>query len=175
MDVQSKLVVAAALGAVLASGSAWAHSKLVRPAPRSDELLGQDPCGGIERTGDPAIFEPGEEITVEWAVQASHGGSFEIAFSEAGDSNFEVLTEFPDDQGNGNRSANVSLPDIECTDCTLQLVQVNDAGYPLYHSCADLRLVSSGSGCSTTSSDVPTPLLLSGGLLLLVGRVRRFS
>ena len=135
-------------GLGLGSGTAFAHSKFVSPAPRSDEVRTGAPCGGVERTDDPTPFEAGEEITVEWYVQADHGGSYAIGFSKADDEDFEVLVDgLPDDMGSGPRTATVVLPDVACTDCTLQLVQVNDAGYATYHSCADIELVGEG-GCS---------------------------
>lgn len=114
--------------------------------PRSDRTdIKFGPCGGIARTDTPAIFTPGETITVEFFQDIYHSGYYRIAFSPANDENFDanvLVDNIPDFAGQVNYSQEITLPAIECDDCTLQLIQVMlDRNPPTnYFSCADIQL-----------------------------------
>ncbi len=131
--------------------------------PRNDATgLKTAPCGNIARTTTPKVYKPGQEITVQWEETINHKGYFMLRFSEKGDTDFEknvLAAEITDTQDEPLNSMNgethrytkkVKLPNIECTDCTLQLVQVMtevtrnpDGSLPpsaYYYSCSDIQL-----------------------------------
>ena len=123
--------------------------------PRNDNAgIKTGPCGGVARTTNPAVFAPGETITVTWEETIDHQGHFIISFSEANDVGFEqnVLIggpeQLPDDQ-NGTPlphqfSTTITLPNVECDACTLQLIQYMERSMSNYYSCADIKLVVGG-------------------------------
>lgn len=132
------------------------------PTPPRDESTGlkSAPCGAVARTATPRVHKSGSTITVQWEETINHPGYFKIGFSKAGDKDFEILVPKIEDTQNepiNNMdkpshiySAEVKLPDIECTDCTLQLVQVMtdvstapEESLPpsaFYYSCSDIQL-----------------------------------
>ncbi len=140
---------------------AHAHIQLQYPAQR-DAAQKRGPCGlsGSVRGDDPAVFAPGETITVIWTETIGHPGHFRISFDDDGDDDFvdpagyddlytnaTVLLDDIPDTGCGDVSrVAVTLPDIECERCTLQVVQVMTdkrpygAGNDLYYQCADIAL-----------------------------------
>jgi hypothetical protein len=145
-------VVLFALSALGAS-PALAHTKLMSPSPRSSsDGLKSGPCGGVQPTGSPAVFSPGETITVDWLETIDHPGWYRLAFSAAGDGEFDsrVLLDDITDMACGSPpcaySAQVTLPDEECQGCALQLIQYMTEGATpsLYYSCADVDLVADG-------------------------------
>ncbi|MGD8641653.1 MAG: lytic polysaccharide monooxygenase, partial [Gammaproteobacteria bacterium] len=105
--------------------------------------------GSDPRSTNPAVFRPGQQITVEWEETINHPGYFTIAFSPANDTGFadNILYRLEDTQNDLNvphfYSADITLPEVECDTCTLQLVQYMTERDPpsLYYSCADIRLV----------------------------------
>ncbi|MCB9678923.1 MAG: lytic polysaccharide monooxygenase [Alphaproteobacteria bacterium] len=117
-------------------------------------------------------FESGETITVQFYETVGHSGRYRIAFDADGadmeDFNDWILLDVPDTAGStGNVDGSqlwefeVTLPDISCDNCTLQLVQMMDgnttdpvpdpAGRSSYYQCADLVLV----GGPPPDTDVP--------------------
>jgi uncharacterized protein (TIGR03382 family) len=172
------------------------------PAPRhSSQKSG--PCGagdGDERGGVISTYAPGSTITVRWQETVPHPGYFRISFDADGqDAFFDPPTSAPaggdgvlvdaiaDKDGTGVYEQQVTLPDVACDRCTLQLVQVMTDkppygdGNDLYYQCADLVLsddepattgatagedsLADGCGCNAPAT---SPLAL-----LLLGLVRR--
>lgn len=147
--------------------------------PRSSDLFNNlkvSPCGGLPRGSNPAVFQTGSEIKVEWIESINHKGYFNINFSPAGDANFIPLSikktatdlnpqvNYIDDQDTPipanqvhNFSGFITLPaNTVCTDCTLQIIQVmQDTGTnSFYYSCSDINLVANNSTDVTPPADV---------------------
>ncbi len=136
------------------------------------------------------VFQPGETITVSWMETINHPGHFRIAFQPDGDTfgippvgpgafpnNFPVIaqsqTGMTDATGamilmdfipDGTSSAQVTLPSIECDNCTLQFIQLMTDKKPytiepdsddIYFNCADITL--SGSAPPQPDAGVPGP------------------
>lgn len=152
---------------------AAAHIALVSPAPRtSSQKAG--PCGaaGSVRGANVTTLAPGATITVSWKETIDHPGHFRISFDNDGQDfvvppNATATTEgmenvmvdlIADVQGGGLPAGgrpytqDITLPDIECENCTLQIIQLmtdkppytlpTDAGgsNDIYYQCADIRL-----------------------------------
>jgi hypothetical protein len=165
------------VGAVIALGvglatPAGAHLALVAPPSRYGAAVLKDPpCGaaGGARSGQVTVLEPGATITVTWNEYIDHPGHYRIAFDADGDDDFvdpictagcttrtptielysneTVLLDGIADTRGGNTSVQVTLPDVECERCTLQVIQVmydkppyTLPGDDLYYQCADLVL-----------------------------------
>lgn len=164
---------------VLAPALADAHIHLVAPQSRTDQLTGEQKeqhCGVANQVRNPArvtTFKPGQTITVTWMETIDHPGHFRIAFQANGaefgippagngppagfpsvdqtgltdaTNGSVVLKDFIPD---GTTSAQVTLPNIECANCTLQFIQVmtDKAPYTIdalsddvYFNCADITL-----------------------------------
>ncbi len=159
-----------------AAHSLWKPGSIT--PPRSSDLfnnLKTSPCGGLSRGSNPAVFQKGTEIRVEWVESINHIGYFKINFSPAGDANFIPLSikksaidpnpqvNYPDDQNNSIPSGQVhsfsgfiTLPDTVCTNCTLQIIQVmQDSGTDsLYYSCSDINLVANNPIDTTPPANV---------------------
>jgi len=159
---------------------ASAHITLLEPDNRTD-LLKTGPCGesGGTRGDVVTVFEPGETITVSWDETVNHTGHFRISFDPDGQDDFAdprsyddfytngtvLLDDIPDTPDGGISVVEVELPDTECENCTLQLLQVMtdkppfgpDGGSDFYYQCADLALRSSvdpePDGLETDSAD----------------------
>ena len=155
--------------AVLSPAEARAHLGLDVPTSRyGPDTLKTGPCGvaGGERTTNVTYFEPGETIEVRWDEYVDHPGHFRIAFDDDGVDDFvdpatmmelysndAVLLDGIADKGQGERDyvATVTLPDLSCDNCTLQVIQVmydkppyTTPGNDIYYQCADLVLREAG-------------------------------
>lgn len=133
----------------------------------------QGPCGA--GPGDPrgptvATFKPGEKIVVVFDEFVDHPGHFRIAFDDDGQDIFVdpkgfddvgggpgvLLDGIPDTNG-GLSMVEVTLPNIECDNCVLQVIQVMTDKEPfgdgndMYYQCADIALM--GEVASTTSGE----------------------
>ncbi|MBW2225541.1 MAG: hypothetical protein JRF54_15365, partial [Deltaproteobacteria bacterium] len=89
------------------------------------------------------------------------------------------------DEGRDQRAyvATVTLPDITCDNCTLQMIQVmydkrlyTTLGNDIYYQCADLVLREGGAppgagGCATATGRLPGPVLISMLLILFACRL----
>jgi hypothetical protein len=116
-----------------------------------------------DRSADRATtFAPGDTITVHFDEYVGHSGRYRIAFDPDGadldDFNANILLDEPDPAGNvgniGDDSIwefDVTLPDMTCDNCTLQLIQVMDGNTTdkvlnpvdrggTYFQCADIVL-----------------------------------
>lgn len=155
-------------------GVAGAHARLVDPEPITDDDNAKSgPCGCFfngapeDPTEDvtplacPGQFtvtelEPGQTITVVFEETVNHNGDFRLSFSDLTpaqvtkaemDLAANVLYDEPDAVAGGTVMATVTLPDVECNPCTLQLRQfMEGASTPYYYSCAALRLVAPSQG-----------------------------
>jgi uncharacterized protein (TIGR03382 family) len=178
------------LGAVLGSaGSALAHidldSPTFRDCPTANQKAG--PCGGCTtRSSNVTAVEPGSTITVRWTETIDHPGHYRISFDDDGDDAFQDPTSYDDIQespslpvlldgitdrdGAGQYEAQVTLPDVECENCTLQLIQVmtdkppfgSGGGNDFYYRCADLAL-RRGAGPGPDAGPGPGPGADAGG------------
>ena len=156
------------LAIAFVSVTAEAHIRLDLPKgryvndPQQNTKQKQGPCGVTNDTRTTksdliTTFEPGQMITVEWTETVNHPGHFRIAFSEKGQSFPEATVEpgkaggqiladdIPDDKAGGKFTHSVTLPNVSCDTCTLQLIQVMSDSGDFYFQCADLILKSSGS------------------------------
>jgi hypothetical protein len=150
----------------LSPAEAHAHLDLVSPTSRyGPDVLKTGPCGitGGERMEENVTYyEPGQTIEVRWDEYIDHPGHYRIAFDDDGDddfvdpgammeldSNHTVLLDGITDKGPGERVyvAMVTLPNITCDNCTLQVIQVmydkqpyTTPGNDIYYQCADLVL-----------------------------------
>lgn len=204
----------AVLALLLAAAPATAHVRLTAPTSRYGDEMKAGPCGrlGGVRSANVSTFAPGQVIEVTFDEIIDHPGYFRIAFDPAGQAalgspiydpgggtwsnpaGVTVLADRIPDAAVGptHGAVQVTLPDVECQACTLQLIQVMtdkppfDGGDDFYFQCADLVLLrtpggpppppppapplaaEAGGGCSTVGG---TPWLL--GLLLAPAARRR--
>lgn len=178
--------------ALSVASSASAHIRLLDPAPRY-EVQGETgikscPCGlgGSNRTcnvaadgSDPdrstrvSRFEAGSTITVRFNEFVNHSGRFRVAFDPDGadvaDFNANILNDIPDPNNASNTEweIEVTLPDMTCSNCTLQLVQamngdmvnkvVDPSSISSYYACVDLELVAPGTLGDPPSDPSDTP------------------
>lgn len=203
-----------ALLPVLVSSAALAHIQLDAPTVRySNEFgevnkscpcgdgAGDSVCGGGNTSdsdgrdeGRATRLAPGSTITVRWRETVGHSGRFRVAFDDDGadldDFNANILADIADpSDGGGDRSVEVTLPDIECERCSLQLIQVmngvtdtpvdDPTGDSTYFQCADLVLevgapseLPAPAGCAATPA-LTTPAALLALALLMLRRRRR--
>jgi MYXO-CTERM domain-containing protein len=177
----SKYVLGAAAAAMMLTagvGVAEAHINLSWPLPRY-EVSGVNqktgPCGGGTASMDVTDFAPGEELTVTWVETVNHPGHFRIALDTTGTDDFADPTSENDmdvvgnviayvpDEGGSNFQYTFNLPDVECENCVLQVIQVMtdklgngfagsaDGGDDIYYWCADIT-ITQGGGTTTSSS-----------------------
>jgi hypothetical protein len=197
------LPVVVVFGLLIAPADAAAHLGLSEPVSRyGPDTLKTGPCGVAdgERTGNVTYYEPGETIEVRWDEYVDHPGHYRIAFDADGDDDFVdpqtidefysnetvLLDDIPDESaGEREYSAIVTLPDVTCDNCTLQVIQVmydkppyTTPGNDIYYQCADLVLKEGGApdggGCSA-SNNTATPWVISLLLLLVARRLARSS
>ncbi|MBL9012766.1 MAG: lytic polysaccharide monooxygenase [Myxococcales bacterium] len=173
--------------------TAAAHIHLTAPKARTDSLTGDQKdqhCGVANQVRNPArvtTFKPGETITVTWMETIDHPGYFRIAFQPNG-SVFNIPAAgngppagFPsvDQTGmtdaatgtiilkdripDGTLSTQVTLPMMECANCTLQFIQVmtdkapytiDAASDDIYFNCADITL----------ANNAPPPPMVDAGV-----------
>lgn len=167
---------------LLVPSIAAAHISLTYPPPRTSSQK-QRHCGlaGSTRGATVTTLEPGSTITVTWLETIDHPGHYRISFDDDGEDFLvpptatestegmdpTVIKDLIPDVGgavpSGGRpySFEITLPDIECTNCTLQLIQMMteggqyDSNSDLYYQCADITLARGGGN--------PTPDAGPGG------------
>ncbi|HWA73430.1 MAG TPA: SCE4755 family polysaccharide monooxygenase-like protein [Polyangiaceae bacterium] len=178
----SLVVVAATVAVTL---PARAHISLNFPKGRYFQTTGMQtdqnkqkngPCGvtGDSRTKDASLittFKPGEKVMVKFQETIQHPGHFEISFDSDGQdfpfpgeapsatSGVTVLANNIADKTTNDYTYEVTLPNMECEKCTLQLVQVMTTKSPpyaktgdLYFQCADIAIKAGGGGAGGASS-----------------------
>jgi hypothetical protein len=168
--------------ATLAAPSARAHIELIDPPPRyvladgSDNGIKSCPCGlgGSNRVCNVAVdgsdpdrservsrFEAGSTITIRFQEFVNHAGRFRVAFDPDGadlaDFNDNILEDVQDPANASGMmwEIPITLPNMTCDNCTLQLVQAMEvdqnteiadpAPISSYYACADIQLVAPGS------------------------------
>jgi MYXO-CTERM domain-containing protein len=175
--MKSRILIIAAL-VCLPVTVAQAHIQLTYPTQRyTDQKYG--PCGRLNDTGRGdavTILPPGATITVTWDETINHPGHFRISFDDDGQDDFvdpadyddfytapSVLADNIEDTPQGGPSSfEITLPNIECSNCTLQVVQVMTDkppygdGNDLYYQCADLILAADAPDAGPTP-DAPGP------------------
>jgi uncharacterized protein (TIGR03382 family) len=168
---------AVALSLLLAPSVAMAHAVLTYPPPRTTELKSA-PCGaaGSTRGTNVTTLAPGATIQVLFKETIDHPGHYRISFDEDGQdffmpTDFNTNTEgqlnviddlIPDIQGTlpaGGRPymVDITLPNVECANCTLQLIQMMtetatfEAANDIYFSCADITLAANAPDAGTNA------------------------
>jgi Lytic polysaccharide mono-oxygenase, cellulose-degrading len=151
-------------------GVASAHVALTDPPARDPRDYVKDgPCGraGSSPGEVVATFVKGDTITVRWDEFVPHPGHFRLSLSTEGDGAFVdpidyddfypadnvLLDDIEDPDGTSAHAVELTLPEIECDACVLQLIQVMtdkspwgpDGGNELYYQCADIRIVADAS------------------------------
>ena len=178
------------------ANTASAHLALNFPESRhGPDVLKEGPCGieGSSRGENISVFAPGGTIEVQWNEYIDHPGHFRTAFDESGNDSFQdpvcldncnsrsmvieqqaadptvLLDAIPDTPIGGLSSASVTLPNIECDNCTLQVIQVMTdkppyaiGGIDLYYQCADIVLTSSAI-YSNSNQILKMPVVLVDG------------
>jgi hypothetical protein len=185
-----------ALLSVFVCAPALAHIEMQFPTPRFNDGQNKwCPCGGggdgtranadcdidtsdrLERGSTSTTFTSGDTITVSWRETVAHSGRMRVAFDASGsdlsDFNANILADLSDPAGNtGNAGdgnlweVDVTLPDVSCTDCTLQVIQVmnnnttdevpDPSGFQTYFQCANIVL-EGGDPAVDDDDDRPPP------------------
>jgi len=161
---------------------ASAHVRITSPTPRTSAELKDQHCGvlGSPRANVHTAL-PGSSLHLVWDEYVVHPGWFRISFQRNGDT-FEIpptsngptgtgaASNYPTENltgktdpatgsliladriAHGTLSMDVTLPNVECSNCTLQLIQmmtdkppytVDVASDDIYFACVDLVLSSS--------------------------------
>jgi len=168
---------AVALSLLLAPSVAMAHAVLSYPPPRTTELK-EGPCGALNSTRGTNIttLAPGSTITVEFKETIEHPGHYRISFDNDGqdffmptdfttntegqlnviDDMIPDLTTTPLPAGGRPYTVQITLPNVECTNCTLQLIQMMTESPPfdqndIYFSCADITLAANAPDAGTNA------------------------
>jgi hypothetical protein len=129
----------------------WALDS-VTPPRTNDTGLKTAPCGGAQRTTRSTIFSAGQTTEVEFQETINHPGHYRIAFSPAGDMNFDsyvLVDNIPDTTNTGFYKQEITIPMQICSECTLQLIQVmttdpNPQPGDFYYSCSDIQITDPG-------------------------------
>jgi len=190
------VMAAAAITSLAVALPARAHICLEAPVsrvgPSCNVLSAQKPgpCGiNARSTKYITEFKPGETITVTLNETVDHPSHYRIAFNPNG-STFEdpankddkdgkkpfVLLDGIVDESEARQSVKVTLPNMTCDNCTLQLIQVmydktgNGFGNDdIYYACADIVLkgaagdVAPGDAGSGAPPARPAPADAGGG------------
>ncbi len=154
---------------------ASAHLDLLDPPARYDRReLKDGPCGIMGGAqGEPvAVYEPGQTITITIEEYIDHPSHYRVAFDDEGDDDYRdpictdycesgpetpvfapseggvILADLIPDSPEVVQSFEVTLPDVECERCTLQVIQVmydkkpiTSGGNDIYYHCADIVMV----------------------------------
>ena len=175
MRLPASILVFASLA--LCAGEVRAHIALTSPPPRTD-MQKQGPCGA--GPADPrgptlATFKPGEKIVVTWNEFINHPGHYRIALDEDGQDGFFDPKDFDDvsggpgvlmdgiaDKQGGDYAQEITLPNVECDNCVLQVIQMMTDKKPygdgndIYYQCADIALVGVVQGTTTGDTSSTT-------------------
>lgn len=144
---------------------------------RPDTYLKTGPCGQQANARVPSkvlTFRPGQQLTLVWDEYIQHGGYYRIAVDLDGDDSFssrdpaginaatddpsllnagegEIVLDYMKDMdpSTNHFERTVTLPDEECDNCTLQVIQFmygSSAARSTYHQCVDLVLDADAAG-----------------------------
>jgi hypothetical protein len=173
------------IAALVLAAPADAHITLTFPDGRfgNDTFQKTQPCGlgGANDKRGPNVqtFEPGETISITWDETVDHPSHFRISFDDDGqdfmtpptETSFYVnelveIDEIPDEPDQ-KYSVEYTFPLIECTNCTLQVIQVMYEGQynpasSVYYQCSDIELAyaveppdTADTGDTDTDTDPP--------------------
>ena len=186
---QLGLVIAAALS--VWPLTAAAHIHLTTPQSRTDMLTGdqkEQHCGVLNqaRTTRITAYQPGQTVMVSWMETIDHPGYFRIALQPNG-AEFPIppagagggfptedrtgQTDTPtgaiilkDRIPDGTLMAQITLPMMECNNCTLQFIQVmtdkppyttDAASDDIYFNCADITISANSPGADAAVNTEP--------------------
>lgn len=144
-----------------------AHIALTAPAVRTTTSIKSPPCGatGSVRGTNVTVLEPGSMLAVRWNETIDHPGHYRISFDTDGE-DFTIPLDFNDltqtenvlldniADGASPYMSMVQLPNVECENCTLQLIQMMTDkppygdGNDIYFQCADIALRTGGGSTS---------------------------
>jgi hypothetical protein len=161
--------LACALLSLCVGSVAMAHVHIVSHETRyGRSTIKSPPCGQSATSARGEVvhtFQPGETITIEYDEYIPHPGHFRVSFDVDGEDDFVEPAAYDDLYTNetvlldgiaahdqpgqgGIRSVDVTLPNVECDNCTLQLAQIMTDKPPyvpatndLYYNCLDVVLV----------------------------------
>ena len=160
------------LWSILVATPAAAHIALTDPVARTSSQKAK-PCGDGGAKGEPvATYMGGETITVTWDEVINHPSHYRISLDLDGEDDFAdpqtadddytndaVLLDEIEDAAGGSYSAEITLPDVSCDTCTLQLIQVMydkppyGDGNDVYHQCADIVIEGSEGSTGMDGTD----------------------
>lgn len=158
------------------SQQADAHLRLTSHQSRYGDTQKAGPCGqtdGVRTTDKVYIAKPGTEVTLIWDEYINHPSFYRIDFDLDGDDFSAPILPCADqnsiddcfdttdtgpymvnnitDDAAAVQSYVYTLPDVECTNCTLQVIQAmhdkppyTDPGNEIYHQCIDIILDNNG-------------------------------
>jgi MYXO-CTERM domain-containing protein len=183
--MRSLALITLTVSLALVAGEASAHIQLMSPIQRHTEQKA-GPCGvGPDDARGPNVttYKPGETITVVFDEHVNHPGHFRISFDDDGHDGFAdpeayddyytneyvLLDQIADKEG-GIYEVEVTLPNIECENCTLQVQQTMTdkppfgpaGGVDFYWQCADIRLEGELAGTTTDTTTTGEPGSSSG-------------
>jgi hypothetical protein len=152
----------------------WKGGSAVSPPRDLSSGLKAPPCGGAPRTTNPKIYRPGQTLAVEFEETINHPGYFEIRVLGENDTPLagvvSPLVTINDTQNtpiangmNHQYKANITLPNIQCEKCALQLIQVmtENPDFPSrYYSCSDIRISEDANVEAKSGNKPPKPMNL---------------
>ena len=166
----------------LAAGPAAAHIAFHEPTARTTSQK-DGPCGTPTSTRGTMVcrYRPGATVMIRFEETIEHSGHFRLSFDDdgqdfrnpsgpndtaVGDGVIILDNAIADRNVNGADpmyTYEVTLPDVTCDNCTLQLIQVMTTASTygeadLYYQCADIELTSD-------APETPTPdcIAVDGG------------
>jgi MYXO-CTERM domain-containing protein len=181
-----------ALGVICVPTIAAAHVRILSPTPRSSTNLKERHCGqtGSARA-NVSTLPPVSPLHLVWDEYINHPGWFRISFQQDGDT-FEIppASDGPTGSGapsnyptedltgmtdsgtgslviadrivDGTLSLDFNLPNVECDNCTLQLIQLmtdkppyttDTASNDIYFACVDLVLTATAPDAAPAAPD----------------------
>jgi MYXO-CTERM domain-containing protein len=142
-----------------------ASSAMIKTGPCGCSTM-ECPNGDVRDPARVTVLEPGATIEVRFKETIDHPGFYRISFDQDGQDAFvppplarssiqmgtptlPVLKDNIPDTGDEDYSTMITLPNVECENCTLQLIQVMSSGQTwaasdIYYTCADIALRRSG-------------------------------
>jgi MYXO-CTERM domain-containing protein len=178
------LCALSAAATTIVPSTALAHIQLVYPPQRYGEQK-RGPCGrSVSQRGQTVtVFEPGQTITVAWKETIDHPGHYRVSFDDDGEDGFvdpagyddlnsapSVLVDGIEGASCGESSqVQITLPNIECENCTLQVIQVMTDKSPygdgndIYYQCADIALRPGGGAPSEPPAGLGDDIATSCG------------
>jgi len=189
--MQSRFSALLCASLLFVAARADAHSLLINPPPlTNDDNAKAGPCGcyfgaGPEdpnedttATACPSTYkvtdiEAGSQLQVTWKETVNHTGKFRVSFSDkpidtVTRANMDAGVLYEADDANtvsgGVVSAMITVPDVPCTNCVIQLRQfMSGATKPYYYTCAAVNVLAAGSSASSSSSSASSGAGGGGG------------